>query len=306
MLCNSVLEAIGNTPLIRLNSITKDSYATIYAKFEACNPGGSAKDRVGIAMLEDAEQKGLINTETLIVEPTSGNTGIGLAMACAAKGYKLVLTMPESMSIERRKILSAYGAKIILTPAKDGMAGSIAKAEEMQKTMNNVFIPQQFANQANVEIHKKTTAPEIWNDLNGSVDFLVAGVGTGGTITGIGEFLKEKNKNISIVAVEPYDSPMISQGKCGPHKIQGIGANFVPKILNVSILDEIITISTEQAYSAARAMAQMEGILCGISSGAAVSAALQIAQRKENMGKNVVVVLPDTGERYLSSDLFEL
>lgn len=304
MLCNSVLDAVGNTPLIRLNSITKGSYAAVYAKFEACNPGGSAKDRVGIAMIEDAEKKGLINASTLIVEPTSGNTGIGLAMACAAKGYNLVLTMPESMSIERRKILSAYGAKIILTPAQDGMTGSIAKAEELQKTRGNVFIPQQFANQANVEIHKKTTAPEIWSDLNGSVDFLVAGVGTGGTITGIGEFLKEKNKNISIVAVEPYDSPMISQGKCGPHKLQGIGANFIPKILNVSILDEIITITTEQAYSAARAMAQKEGILCGISSGAAVAAALQVAQRKENQGKNIVVVLPDTGERYLSSDLF--
>lgn len=304
MLCNSVLDAVGNTPLIRLNSITKGSYATIYAKFEASNPGGSAKDRVGIAMIEDAEKKGLINASTLIVEPTSGNTGIGLAMACAAKGYSLVLTMPESMSVERRKILAAYGAKIILTPAQDGMTGSIAKAEELQKTRGNVFIPQQFANYANVEIHKNTTAPEIWSDLNGSVDFLVAGVGTGGTITGIGEFLKEKNKNISIVAVEPYDSPMISQGKCGPHKLQGIGANFIPKILNVSILDEIITITTEQAYSAARAMAQKEGILCGISSGAAVAATLQVAQRKENQGKNIVVVLPDTGERYLSSELF--
>ena len=220
MLCNSVLDAVGNTPLIRLNSITKGSYAAVYAKFEASNPGGSAKDRVGIAMIEDAEKKGLINSDTLIVEPTSGNTGIGLAMACAAKGYNLVLTMPESMSVERRKILSAYGAKIILTPAQDGMTGSIAKAEELLKTRGNVFIPQQFANQANVEIHKKTTAPEIWSDLNGCVDFLVAGVGTGGTITGIGEFLKEKNKNISIVAVEPYDSPMISQGKCGPHKLQ--------------------------------------------------------------------------------------
>lgn len=301
---NNILETIGKTPLVRLAKLTEGMPATVLAKVESRNPGGSAKDRVGLAMIEAAERQGLINKDTEIVEPTSGNTGIGLAMVCAYKGYKLTLTMPESMSLERRKLLSAYGAKIILTPASEGMAGSIAKAEEMLKTMPNVFIPQQFANPANSEVHRTTTALEILNDTDGTVDFVVAGVGTGGTITGIAEVLKEKNPNVKAIAVEPKDSPMISKGQFGPHKLQGIGANFIPEILNVNILDEVITISTEQAYEAARNMAQKEGILCGISSGAAVAAALQVAQRKENAGKQIVVVIPDTGERYLSSDLF--
>ncbi len=301
---NNILETIGKTPLVRLSNLSAGMPATVLAKVESRNPGGSAKDRVGLAMIETAERDGLLNKKSEIVEPTSGNTGIGLAMVCAYKGYKLTLTMPESMSLERRKLLSAYGANIVLTPASDGMAGSIAKAEEMKKNNPNVFIPQQFSNPSNVEAHKLSTALEIWNDTDGKVDFVVAGVGTGGTITGIAEVLKSKKSDVKIVAVEPTDSPMISEGRSGVHKLQGIGANFIPEILNVKILDEIITISTEQAYEAARNMAQKEGILCGITSGAAVAAALQVAQRKENVGKQIVVVLPDTGERYLSSDLF--
>lgn len=301
---NNILETIGKTPLVRLSKLAAGMPATVLAKVESRNPGGSAKDRVGLAMIEIAEREGLLNKNSEIVEPTSGNTGIGLAMVCAYKGYKLTLTMPESMSLERRKLLSAYGANIVLTPASEGMAGSIAKAEEMKKNNPNVFIPQQFSNPSNVEAHKLSTAIEIWNDTDGKVDFVVAGVGTGGTITGVSEVLKSKNPNLKVVAVEPKDSPMISEGRSGAHKLQGIGANFIPEILNVKILDEIITISTEQAYEAARNMAQKEGILCGITSGAAVAAALQVARRKENVGKQIVVVLPDTGERYLSSDLF--
>lgn len=304
MAYNSILETIGNTPLVKVSRLAAQLPATIFVKVESRNPGGSAKDRVALAMIEAAEKQGLINEDTEIVEPTSGNTGIGLAMVCACKGYKLTLTMPESMSVERRKILSAYGANIVLTPASEGMAGSIAKAEEMQRTQPNVFIPQQFSNPANPEAHRTSTALEIWNDLKGDVDCIVAGVGTGGTLTGIAEVIKGKKSDVKIVAVEPKDSPMLSEGHFGPHKLQGIGANFVPEILNVGIIDEIIPVTTEQAYDAARKMASMEGILCGITSGAAVSAALQVASRKENAGKNIVVVLPDTGERYLSSDLF--
>lgn len=304
MAYNSILETIGNTPLVKVSRLAAQLPATIFVKVESRNPGGSAKDRVALAMIETAEKQGLINEDTEIVEPTSGNTGIGLAMVCACKGYKLTLTMPESMSVERRKILSAYGANIVLTPASEGMAGSIAKAEEMQRTQPNVFIPQQFSNPANPEAHRTSTALEIWNDLKGDVDCIVAGVGTGGTLTGIAEVIKGKKSDVKIVAVEPKDSPMLSEGHFGPHKLQGIGANFVPEILNVGIIDEIIPVTTEQAYDAARKMASMEGILCGITSGAAVSAALQVASRKENAGKNIVVVLPDTGERYLSSDLF--
>ena len=304
MAYNSILETIGNTPLVKVSRLAAQLPATIFVKVESRNPGGSAKDRVALAMIEAAEKQGLINEDTEIVEPTSGNTGIGLAMVCACKGYKLTLTMPESMSVERRKILSAYGANIVLTPASEGMAGSIAKAEEMQRTQPNVFIPQQFSNPANPEAHRTSTALEIWDDLKGDVDCIVAGVGTGGTLTGIAEVIKGKKSDVKIVAVEPKDSPMLSEGHFGPHKLQGIGANFVPEILNVGIIDEIIPVTTEQAYDAARKMASMEGILCGITSGAAVSAALQVASRKENAGKNIVVVLPDTGERYLSSDLF--
>ncbi len=304
MAYNSILETIGNTPLVKVLRLAAQLPATIFVKVESRNPGGSAKDRVALAMIEAAEKQGLINEDTEIVEPTSGNTGIGLAMVCACKGYKLTLTMPESMSVERRKILSAYGANIVLTPASEGMAGSIAKAEEMQRTQPNVFIPQQFSNPANPEAHRTSTALEIWDDLKGDVDCIVAGVGTGGTLTGIAEVIKGKKSDVKIVAVEPKDSPMLSEGHFGPHKLQGIGANFVPEILNVGIIDEIIPVTTEQAYDAARKMASMEGILCGITSGAAVSAALQVASRKENAGKNIVVVLPDTGERYLSSDLF--
>lgn len=304
MAYNSILETIGNTPLVKVSRLAAQLPATIFVKVESRNPGGSAKDRVALAMIETAEKQGLINEDTEIVEPTSGNTGIGLAMVCACKGYKLTLTMPESMSVERRKILSAYGANIVLTPASEGMAGSIAKAEEMQRTQPNVFIPQQFSNPANPEAHRTSTALEIWDELKGDVDCIVAGVGTGGTLTGIAEVIKGKKSDVKIVAVEPKDSPMLSEGHCGPHKLQGIGANFVPEILNVGIIDEIIPVTTEQAYDAARKMASMEGILCGITSGAAVSAALQVASRKENAGKNIVVVLPDTGERYLSSDLF--
>ena len=296
---------IGSTPLIRLNTIGSELEAEILAKFEFFNPLGSVKDRIGISMIEAAEKKGLINTETTIVEPTSGNTGLALAFVCAAKNYKLILTMPDTMSIERRKLLKHLGAQLVLTPGANGMKGSIAKAKEILKNKKNSFMPDQFSNPANPEIHRKTTAEEIWNDTDGKVDIVVSGVGTGGTITGVSEVIKARKTSFKAVAVEPADSPVLSGGQAGPHKIQGIGAGFVPDVLNTEIIDEIITVTNEQAFQSARELAASEGILCGISSGAAMCAALELARRPENRGKQIVVILPDTGERYLSTDLIE-
>lgn len=302
---NNITETIGNTPLVKLNKIAQGVDATVLVKVEAFNPGSSIKDRIGIALIEAAERDGKINKDTVVVEPTSGNTGIALAMTCAAKGYKLILTMPESMTIERRKILKALGAELVLTPAPEGMKGAIAKANALKEELGNVFIPQQFQNPANPEIHRKTTALEIWNDTDGSADFIVAGVGTGGSITGIAEVIKSKKSTFKAIAVEPDDSPVLSGGKPGPHKIQGTGAGFVPDNLNTSIIDEIVRVTNDQAFETARELAKQEGILCGISSGAAVYAALQVAKRPENKGKTFVVILPDTGERYLSTTLFD-
>jgi len=296
---------IGSTPLVRLNTIGSELEAEILAKFEFFNPLGSVKDRIGISMIEAAEKKGLINTETTIVEPTSGNTGLALAFVCAAKNYKLVLTMPDTMSIERRKLLKHLGAQLVLSPGADGMKGAIAKAKEILKNKKNSFMPDQFSNPANPEIHRKTTAEEIWNDTDGKVDIVVSGVGTGGTITGVSEVIKARKTSFKAVAVEPADSPVLSGGQAGPHKIQGIGAGFVPDVLNTEIIDEIITVTNEQAFQSARELAASEGILCGISSGAAMCAALELARRPENRGKQIVVILPDTGERYLSTDLIE-
>jgi len=296
---------IGSTPLVRLNTIGSELEAEILAKFEFFNPLGSVKDRIGISMIEAAEKKGLINTETTIVEPTSGNTGLSLAFVCAAKNYKLVLTMPDTMSIERRKLLKHLGAQLVLSPGADGMKGAIAKAKEILKNKKNSFMPDQFSNPANPEIHRKTTAEEIWNDTDGKVDIVVSGVGTGGTITGVSEVIKARKTSFKAVAVEPADSPVLSGGQAGPHKIQGIGAGFVPDVLNTEIIDEIITVTNEQAFQSARELAASEGILCGISSGAAMCAALELAGRPENRGKQIVVILPDTGERYLSTDLIE-
>ena len=296
---------IGSTPLVRLNTIGSELEAEILAKFEFFNPLGSVKDRIGISMIEAAEKKGLINTETTIVEPTSGNTGLALAFVCAAKNYKLILTMPDTMSIERRKLLKHLGAQLVLTPGANGMKGSIAKAKEILKNKKNSFMPDQFSNPANPEIHRKTTAEEIWNDTDGKVDIVVSGVGTGGTITGVSEVIKARKTSFKAVAVEPADSPVLSGGQAGPHKIQGIGAGFVPDVLNTEIIDEIITVTNEQAFQSARELAASEGILCGISSGAAMCAALELARRPENRGKQIVVILPDTGERYLSTDLIE-
>lgn len=296
---------IGSTPLVRLNTIGSELEAEILAKFEFFNPLGSVKDRIGISMIEAAEKKGLINTETTIVEPTSGNTGLALAFVCAAKNYKLILTMPDTMSIERRKLLKHLGAQLVLSPGADGMKGAIAKAKEILKDKKNSFMPDQFSNPANPEIHRKTTAEEIWNDTDGKVDIVVSGVGTGGTITGVSEVIKARKTSFKAVAVEPADSPVLSGGQAGPHKIQGIGAGFVPDVLNTEIIDEIITVTNEQAFQSARELAASEGILCGISSGAAMCAALELAGRPENRGKQIVVILPDTGERYLSTDLIE-
>lgn len=303
----SVSELIGRTPLIEVCNIEKelDIKATILAKLEYFNPAGSAKDRVGMAMIEDAEAKGLLKPGATIIEPTSGNTGIGLACVAASKGYKVVLTMPETMSVERRNLLKAYGAEIILTEGSLGMSGSVAKAEELQKQIPGSIIAGQFENPANPEIHKRTTGPEIWEDTEGKVDIFVAGVGTGGTISGVGEYLKEKDPSVKVVAVEPAKSPLLSEGKAGPHGLQGIGANFVPKALNTEVYDEIIPVAEEDAYKMGKLMAHKEGILVGISAGAALWAAWQLSQRKENEGKNIVVLLPDTGERYLSTPMFE-
>jgi len=301
---SNITDTIGKTPLVQLNKINK-SKATVIVKLEAFNPGGSVKDRIANAMVETAEKEGLIKPDTVIIEPTSGNTGIGLAMVSAAKGYKLILTMPESMSIERRKILKAYGAELVLTPAAGGMKGAIAKAEELALEYPNHFIPQQFENSANPEVHRRSTALEIWEDTDGKVDLFVSGVGTGGTITGVSEVLKTKNPAIKTYAVEPVGSPILSGGNPGPHKIQGIGAGFVPKTLNTESYDGVIKIDDALAVATAREIVASEGIFVGISSGAAVAAALELAQKEENAGKTIVALLPDTGERYLSTILFE-
>lgn len=301
----NILKLIGNTPLVKINKINSGN-AEIVVKVESANPGGCVKERIALAMVEDAEKKGLITKDTVIIEPTSGNTGVGLAMVAAVKGYKLILTMPDTMSVERRAILKAYGAEIVLTPGAEAMRGAIAKVEELKNEYPNVFVPQQFENSSNPDIHKRTTAQEIWNDTDGNVDIFVAGVGTGGTVTGVGEALKEKNPEIKIVAVEPADSPVLSGGKAGPHKLQGIGAGFVPKVLNTKIYDEIIKVTNEQAFETMRELASKEGILAGISSGAALFAAIELSKREENRGKRIVALLPDTGERYLSMNIFSV
>lgn len=295
----NMLELIGNTPIVKINKLN-NTEAFIYAKLESFNPFSSVKDRVGLAMIEQAECDGMLKKGGVIVEPTSGNTGIGLAGAAAIKGYRLILTMPETMSIERRKLLKAFGAEIVLTEGSKGMSGAVAKAEELVKEIDGAFMPQQFKNKANSSIHKATTAKELYNDMDGKIDIFISAVGTGGTITGVGEYLKEKNSNIKVIAVEPASSPVLSGGKAGPHKIQGIGAGFVPEVLNTKIYDEVVQITDDEAYNMAKDLARKESILAGISSGAVMAAALKVAERKENAGKNITVLLPDTGERYLS------
>jgi cysteine synthase A len=297
-------ELIGNTPLVRLNKLPCDN-ATVVAKLEAFNPCASVKDRIGVSMINAAEAQGLINEHTVIIEPTSGNTGIALAFVCAVRGYRLILTMPETMSIERRKLLKAFGAELILTPGDKGMNGAVEKAKEIAKSIPNAFMPQQFENPANPDIHYHTTAKEIWEDTDGRIDILVAGIGTGGTITGCARFIKERKPKVQMIGVEPFESPVISGGKPKTHRIQGIGAGFVPEILNKEYVDEIILVKSDDAIRTAKQLIKQEGILCGISSGAAVKAALEVAARKQNKGKLIVVVLPDTGERYLSTEVFE-
>jgi cysteine synthase A len=307
---DDITQTIGNTPLIRLRRVTAGCNATVVAKLENFNPLWSVKDRIGVAMIDAAEAEGKIVRDTLIVEPTSGNTGIGLAFTCAARGYRLMVTMPESMSLERRRLIKAFGAEIVLTPASEGMPGAVRKAEEIVKNTPNAFMPQQFKNPANPEIHRRTTAEEIWRDTDGAIDILVAGVGTGGTITGCGEVIKSRKPEVQVVAVEPVNSPVISQFrkreplKPGPHKIQGIGAGFIPDNLNPAIIDDVVTVRDDEAFEMSRRLAREEGMLCGISCGAATVGALQVARRPENEGKLIVVILPDLGERYLSTPLF--
>lgn len=303
---NSVTELIGGTPLLKANRFIEvnNLEANIFVKLEYFNPAGSVKDRIAKAMIEKAEADGLLNKNSVIIEPTSGNTGIGLASFAAARGYRAILTMPETMSVERRNLLKAYGAEIVLTDGSKGMKGAIAKADELAKTTPNAFIPSQFTNPANPAAHKATTGPEIWNDLDGKVDIFLAGVGTGGTLTGVGEYLKEQNPDVKVFAVEPASSPVLSKGTAGPHKIQGIGAGFIPETLNTKVYDDVLPIENDEAFKYGRQFSQVEGILIGISAGAALAAAVQVAQKPENKGKNIVVLLPDTGDRYLSTDLF--
>jgi cysteine synthase A len=304
-IADNITDLIGNTPLVRLNRLTEGLGATVVAKLESFNPCGSVKDRIGVSMIEAAEKEGRINKDALIVEPTSGNTGIALAFVCAAKGYRLILTMPETMSVERRQLLAVFGAELVLTPGSEGMPGAIRKAEEIVASNPHAFMPQQFKNPANPMIHRETTAEEIWRDTDGQVDILVSGVGTGGTITGVAEVIKKRKPQFRAIAVEPADSPVLSGGRPGPHKIQGIGAGFIPEVLRLDLVDEIIKVSNDDAGEAARRLARQEGILAGISSGAATWAALEVARRPENKGALIVAVLPDTGERYLTTWLFQ-
>ena len=304
-IANDITETIGNTPLVRLDRLTQGLPGDVVAKLESFNPLGSVKDRIGVSMILDAEERGLINKDTVIIEPTSGNTGIALAFVCAARGYRLILTMPDTMSLERRQLLKIFGAELVLTPGVEGMPGAISKANELVASIANSFIPQQFKNPANPKIHRQTTAEEIWRDTDGRVDILIAGVGTGGTITGVSEVIKARKPEFKAIAVEPTDSPVLSGGQPGPHKIQGIGAGFVPDVLRTELIDEVIKVSNEDAGIMARRLAKEEGILAGISSGAATRAALEVAGRPENEGKLIVVILPDTGERYLSTWLFQ-
>ena len=308
MIYQNASQLIGNTPLLRLNNIEKrlNLNVTLLAKVEYFNPTGSVKDRIALSMIEDAEQKGKIHSDTVVIEPTSGNTGIGLASVCAAKGYKCILVMPENMSKERVNLIKAYGADVVLSPKEKGMKGAVDKAEELAKTYDSSFIPSQFENPSNPEVHYRTTGPEIYKNSNKKVDIFIAGIGTGGTVSGVGKYLKEQNRNIKIIGVEPDDSPLLTKGKAGPHKIQGIGANFVPKTLDKNYVDEFLTATTEESYEHARLLGKYEGILVGISSGAALAQAVKVAKRNENNGKTIVVLLPDSGDRYLSTELFDI